>query len=96
MHDEDCEWDEAKRASTLVERGLDFADAWQVFRNVHLSHTDMRHEYGEDRTITVGLLDDGVEVVLCHTQRLNKKRIISMRKANARERERFWRRLEQG
>ena len=44
-----------------------------------------RRDYGEDRFITVGFLD-GAMVVMVWTSRGGAHRIISMRKANERER----------
>jgi hypothetical protein len=81
-------WDEKKRAKTLAERGLDFARADQVFDGVTVTMEDTRMDYGERRFITVGYLD-GRAVVLIWTPRDGGKRIISMRKANEREIEKF-------
>jgi uncharacterized protein len=35
-------WDEAKRAKTLAERGVDFADAEKVFAGIHFDRIDDR------------------------------------------------------
>ncbi len=78
------EFDQAKRERTLVERGLDFARAAEVFAGVHLTGQDTRQSYAEDRMITVGFLDQRL-VVLVWTLRGEARRIISMRKANERE-----------
>jgi uncharacterized protein len=81
-------WDEAKRAVTLAERGLDFADAGQVFEGPTVTAEDVRKDYGERRYITVGFLGERI-VVLVWTPRDGGRRIISMRKANDREVERY-------
>ena len=78
------EFDSAKRDKTLVERGLDFAKAYEVFAGVHFTGQDDRQNYAEDRFITVGLLE-GRLVVMVWTPRGEGRRIISMRKANDRE-----------
>lgn len=78
------EFDEAKRAKTLEERGLDMARAGEVFDGDTLTVEDARIDYGETRYITVGFLDERM-VVLVWTQRGDIYRIISMRKANDRE-----------
>ena len=78
-------FDETKRQKTLAERGLDFADAAKVFAGFHLTRSDDRFAYGEDRLITVGLLD-GAVVILVWTERPDGRRIISMRKADRDER----------
>ena len=78
------EFDTFKRQITLKERGLDFAQADEVFTGITVSQLDARRDYGEDRWLTVGLLD-GREVVLVWTPRGAARRIISMRYANERE-----------
>ena len=77
-------FDPSKRAKALAERGLDFARAGAVFAGHHLTAPDLREEYGEDRYITVGKLDARL-VVMVWSPRGAARRIISMRKANARE-----------
>lgn len=81
-------WDEEKRAKTLAERGLDFADAERVFEDVIATGEDTRKDYGERRFIAVGYLE-GRMVVVVWTPRGGGRRIISMRKANEREFEKF-------
>ena len=79
------EFDPAKRAATLEARGLDMARAGEVFEGDTLTVEDDRRDYGEDRFITIGFLD-GAMVILAWTPRDGAYRIISMRKANERER----------
>ncbi len=83
------EFDPAKRATTLEERGLDFADAALVFSGRTATAPDLRQDYGEDRFITAGYLR-GRLVVLVWTPRGAARRIISMRHAHDRE-EQLWR-----
>jgi uncharacterized DUF497 family protein len=78
------EFDAVKRDKTLEERGLDFADAPKVFRGRHNIVPDDRKDCGERRFITIGWLD-GRMVVLVWTPTGAGRRVISMRKANARE-----------
>ncbi len=78
------EFDASKRDKTLEERGLDFARAGEVFSGRHFTGQDTRQDYTEDRFITVGLLDARL-VVIVWTPRGEARRIISMRKANDRE-----------
>ena len=77
-------FDQAKRDKTLEERGLDFARAEEIFTGQHLTRIDDRQEYGENRYITAGMLDDRI-VIMVWTPRGETCRIISMRKANERE-----------
>jgi uncharacterized DUF497 family protein len=86
------EFDPSKRKATLEARGLDMADAGDVFDGKHMTFPDIRFEYGEDRFITVGYLA-GRMVVLAWTLRGENRRIISMRKANEREQKKFGPRL---
>jgi len=78
------EFDQAKRKKTLQERGLDFARVVEVFDGIHFTGQDKRIDYEEDRFITVGWLDDSM-IVMVWTPRGEVRRIISMRKANDRE-----------
>ncbi len=80
------EFDETKRAATLETRGLDMARATEVLTGATLTVEDDRRDYGEDRYITVGFLESSM-VVLVWTPRNDAYRIISMRKANERERQ---------
>ena len=79
------EFDAVKRATTLEARGLDMARAEEVLAGATLTVEDDRQDYGEDRFITIGFLD-GTMVVLVWTPRAGAYRIISVRKANERER----------
>jgi uncharacterized protein len=79
------EWDEAKRLTNYAKHGLDFRDAEKIFQGITLTAEDERQDYGETRFISVGLLDE-IVVVVVHTARYEKTRIISMRKANQKER----------
>ena len=86
-------FDPEKRAATLEERGLDFADAVEVFAGLTAEVEDTRKDYGETRIICFGLLR-GRLVQVVYTPRYAGRHIISTRKANARERARYQERLE--
>jgi len=81
-------WDPEKRDRTLAERELDFEDAVHVFAGTTIDFIDDRHDYGEERWITFGRLK-GRLVALVWTSRGNARHIISMRKANDREQEKY-------
>lgn len=90
-------FDPSKRGLTLRGRGLDFEDAEGVFAGPTFTFEDDRFDYPETRYVTVGLLA-GRMVVLVWTPDPGiapdeGHRIISMRKANAREQRRFAQRL---
>jgi uncharacterized DUF497 family protein len=78
------EFNKVKRDKTLYERGLDFARANEIFAGFHFTGQDNRESYEEHRFITVGYLDERL-IVLVWTPRGEARRIISMRKANDRE-----------
>lgn len=86
-------FDAAKRDKTLMERGLDFARAVEVFDGLNVTMADDRQDYGERRLITVGRLEGRI-VVVVWTPRGAVRRIISMRKANEREIARYSQRLD--
>ena len=88
-------YDPVKRAVTLAERGIDFEDAAEVFSGDTLDYPDDRRDYGEQRMLTVGRLR-GRMVIVVWTPRGNARHVISMRKANAREKARFGKRFEEG
>ena len=77
-------WDPAKRLANLRKHGIDFADAELIFRGFTLTAEDDREAYGEQRFLTLGMLEDLV-VSVTHTERGKQIRIISIRKATKRE-----------
>ncbi len=86
-------YDPEKRDRTLRERGLDFKDAEEVFAGRVYQQQDDRRDYGETRLITVGLLR-GRMIVMVWTARGSNRHVISMRKANEREKARYARYFE--
>lgn len=85
-------YDAKKRERTLAERELDFEDAVHVFAGTTIDFIDDRQDYGEERWITLGRLK-GRLVVVVWTPRGEGRHIISMRKANDREKEKYGRQL---
>ena len=83
-------YDPPKREWTLRERGLDFEDAAEIFADPHmLTLPDDRRDYGEDRYQTFGHISERLVVVVWTPRGDDERRVISMRKANAREQARF-------
>jgi uncharacterized protein len=83
-------YDSAKREANLQKHGLDFEDAPEVFEGDVLTLEDDR--YSEARYRTYGYLH-GLMVLIAWTQRGSARRVISMRKANAKEQARIGQRL---
>ena len=88
------EWNEKKSQLNYEKHGLDFKDAEFVFSSKIISFVDDREDYGEERFITLGELKKRI-VVVVHTQRHLVTRIISMRKANEREKKIYLKRLKE-
>ena len=87
------EFDPVKRQRTLDERGLDMAEAGLVFDSPTVTTEDDRRIYAERRFVTIGRLR-GRLVVVIWTPRGAATRVISMRKANEREKKRLGAYLE--
>ena len=88
-------YDPAKRDWTLRERGLDFEQAAEIFTGPTFDEVDDRFAYGETRIITVGRLGERM-VIVVWTPRGEARHVISMRKANDREKARYSDRLGEG
>ena len=70
-------------------KSVSFEDATTIFEDVRITAVDSRQTYGETRKITVGTITDRVCVVV-YTERRGAIRIISARKANQRERKKYY------
>ncbi|THB68090.1 MAG: BrnT family toxin [Desulfovibrio sp.] len=88
----EIEWDEIKRFANLRKHGYDLAEAGMVFETPYLIDLDLRRDYGEDRWIVLGYLK-GDLIVLVYTDRGEKARIISLRKATLKERRIYEKRI---
>jgi uncharacterized protein len=85
-------WDESKRSVNIKKHRLDFTNARKVFSGPTFTFDDKRFDYGEQRFVTIGLLDVNV-VVIVHTENEKEIRIISMRKASKNEQKIFFENL---
>jgi uncharacterized DUF497 family protein len=86
MIDDEFEWDDDKAASNAEKHGVTFEQARSVFRDPFaIELLDDREVYSEDRYILIGMSTAGILVVV-HTQRGDRSRIISARKAEPNER----------
>ena len=63
----ETEFDPDKRRTNLSKHGVDFLVAARVFLDPHrIDGADARHDYGEERQICVGKVDDrGIRGRLC-------------------------------
>ena len=83
-------WDENKRISNLKKHGIDFLDCFELWDNLTVTREDTRHSYLEPRFITLGIVLNGVAVVV-HTETVKGDvRLISARKATKYERKYYY------
>jgi uncharacterized DUF497 family protein len=87
------EWDEDNRESHLVKHGVDFRDVTPMFDGPTVETVDDRHNYSETRINALGEAGGRVYAV-AYTWRHANRRIISARKANAREQRTYYARVE--
>lgn len=81
------EWDPAKAEHNLRKHSVTFPEASSVFGDpLAITFPDPDHEDGEPRSITLGLSVLGRLLFISHTERGERIRIISARKAKPRER----------
>ena len=84
------EWDEAKRKVNLRKHRIDFVAVEKVLLTSEtMSYIDERFSYGEERFITLGLLD-GKVIAIVHTIEEEVIRVISARKAMKNEEESYF------
>lgn len=81
----EIEFDPSKNAQNIAERGLSFTLAEKFVWATSLILEDVRQEYGEPRFRAFGYINHRLFVMI-FTPRGNTLRIISLRKANRRER----------
>jgi uncharacterized protein len=89
----DFEWDERKREANLAKHGVDFRRMPRLFGGPTIEIIDHRRDYGETRINCLGEIEGRVYVV-AYTWRGANRRIISARKANAREQKAYYARVE--
>ena len=84
----DITYDPAKNERNIRERGLSFELAVDFYFGTAVQTVDDRREYGEVRWIALGYLGSRLHV-LCYTETGTGIRVISFRRANAREVKRY-------
>ena len=81
-------YDPAKNEQNIRSRGLSFDSAADFDFEGALYAVDERRDYGETRYIAIGMLGGRLHV-LCFAETEDGIRVISFRKANAREVKRY-------
>ncbi len=88
------EFDSAKEARNREKHGISMARAAELFEQPFRDIEDLRAEYGERRFIAYGFIEE--RLFVCVTVwRGQRRRIVSLRKANRREIDAY-RQTEQG
>lgn len=81
------EWDPNKAASNLNKHEVTFDEATTVFQDtLSLTIDDPLHSADEERLIIIGMSHKNHILVVVHTERDDKVRIVSARKATNHER----------
>lgn len=87
----EIEFDPAKDIRNIARRGVSLGLAIELFQGATVEIVDERRDYGEVRIIAYGLIT-GRPHICVYTMRGERRRIISLRRANAREQRKFTRR----
>ena len=81
------EWDENKAADNLQKHGVSFGEAATVFGDsLAITYQDPAHSDEEDRYLTFGHSSLSRLIVVSHTDRGDRIRLISAREMTRRER----------
>lgn len=89
--DLDFEWDDGKDAENVRKHGVSFAQAALAFRDrFAVEWIDLREAYGEERIILLGRTGDQLLTVV-YTERAERIRIISARRATTNEQDYYHR-----
>jgi uncharacterized DUF497 family protein len=87
------EWDEAKNRRNLAKHKISFETAKLAFEDSYALSLQDRVVAGEERWQTLGMIGDGIIVLVAHTYREDRGdeaiRIISARKATSPERKAY-------
>jgi uncharacterized DUF497 family protein len=91
MQGQGFEWDDAKAELNYRNHGVSFEQAIRAFRDAFaVEWVDDRQDYGEERWNLVGLADN-MFLHVTYTEREDRIRIISARRALKHEQEHYYR-----
>ncbi|HFD32927.1 MAG TPA: BrnT family toxin [Gammaproteobacteria bacterium] len=84
------EWDDKKASQNIKKHGISFEEATTVFGDpFSITIYDPLHSREEDRFVILGMSDKNRILVVVHTERNDRIRIISARKATKKERKQY-------
>ena len=80
------EWNPEKAVINLKKHNVSFQEATTVFNDsLSVTFPDPDHSIGENRYVMIGMSEFGQILIVSHTDRENRTRIISARKADRQE-----------
>lgn len=82
------EWDPQKNRTNITKHAIDFEDAISIFEGAVLEQISGKRDYGEGCFMAFGVVNGRVLAVV-YTMRAGRRRIISARRADRREREEY-------
>ena len=81
------EWDPIKAEQNLKKHGVDFVEAANVFSDpLSVTYSDPDHSITETRYIIIGMSKRNRLLIVAHTDRNDRTRIISARETTRHER----------
>lgn len=84
------EWDEEKNKANQKKHRISFEEAVEIFCYPIYEIVDTRFEYGEVRFIGIGRNNQMVILTVVYTEREARIRIISVRRANKKEKQLYY------
>lgn len=91
MNEDEFEWDAAKSEVNLSKHGVTFEAARSVFNDVFAcERRDVDSDPGEIRYVITGVVNEVILTVV-YTERGDRTRIVSARKATAHEQSEYYR-----
>ena len=86
------EWHDAKAEANLQAHGVSFELPKTVFNDVFaVERLDDREDYGEERFVIIGMAKGHIILYVAYTERDQRLRIISARRATQREQDDYFR-----
>jgi uncharacterized DUF497 family protein len=86
------EWHDAKAEANLQAHGVGFDLAKTVFKDPFaIERLDDREDYGEERFVIIGTAEGNVVLFVAYTERRDRIRIISARRATQNEQDDYFR-----
>ena len=90
MENPEFEWDDEKAVSNLKKHDISFEEGTTIFNDpLVVTITDPDHSKDEERYISLGISVQGRLLVVVHTERDERMRLISYRKATSAERKNY-------